>query len=416
VITHPGLVLQRMASQTGPTYLAGLLGPLAYLPLLGLPMLLLATPTLALNALSDTPFLHSTGSYFHYAAVIVPFVVVAAIDGAAFLIRLSGRFVGRMRPLKVQIADLRPLVALALTGLVLVASLSVQRLHGYLPFSRDFYLAPASERTAAINEIVQQVPPEGSVSTVLYPARHLSHRQDLYLYPDQPDADYVVIDASYRNWPFPPRDRHDAVQSLLQGGQYGVRDGRYGYLILERGLDQPAIPDRFYDFVRAEESSPQYRLEVDLGNELRLLGFDLVWERPLYGRAYLVLQWQALRPIERDLRIFTIQTDPAGEPLPGTELEFVEPVWYPPDRWSTSEVVRTETFHWYLVEPRQFGVAIGVVEGPGFWDLEKRLRPVVHSAPWDVPLIHGDTLLWLGTLNVEDQFATLERPGKPVPE
>ncbi len=154
-----------------------------------------------------------------------------------------------------------------------------------------------------------------------------------------------------------------------------------------------------------DDASPQYKVDISFGDELRLVGFDLVGERPMVPRAYLVLYWEALQPIERDLRLFYIQTDPSGEVLPGTELEFAEPVWHPPSRWSASELIRTETFHWQLAYPKEFGVAIGVVEGPGIWELDQRLRPAIHSAPWEMSLVHGDTLVKLGTLLVEDQFA-----------
>jgi len=415
LITHPGLILQRLISHTGPAYLAGLLGPLAYFPLLGLPILLLATPALILNALSDAPPQHFLGNYFHYAAAIVPFVIVGAIDGASFLTRHLGRFASRILPAKIRLAEPRPFVAILVSGIILITSIVAQRQHGYLPFSRDFYLAAKSERVAAIKAIVQQVPPLSSVSTVVHPAPDLSLRENLYSYPDQPDADYLVIDVSYRDWPIFARDRYDSVQQLVSTGQYGVRDGRYGHLLLERGLDQPTIPDRFYDFVKADNPSPQFRMEVDFGDELRLIGFDLVWERPLLARAYLVLYWQVLCPTDRDLRFFFLQTDPSGEPLPGTEMEFVAPVWYPPSRWPTSEVIRTQTLRWNLEEQRQFGVAVGVVEGAGVWDLDKRLRPVVRSAPWELRLVHGDGLLWLATLNTDGQFVTLERPGEHLP-
>jgi hypothetical protein len=53
VLTHPGLVWQRLASVTTPPYLAGLLGPLGYVSVLGLPVVLLAGPALVLNALSN---------------------------------------------------------------------------------------------------------------------------------------------------------------------------------------------------------------------------------------------------------------------------------------------------------------------------------------------------------------------------
>ena len=406
-ITHPRLVLERFISRINPTYLAGILGPVAYLSLLGLPVLLLAVPTLALNALSDESRLYTPAVYYHYLAPVIPFVIVAAIDGAGFLTRSLGQLAERTLPDKALRTRLQALGLILLSTLILVATVVAQRRHGYLPFSKDFYLPAELERVDALEEIVQLVPPEASVSVERRLASHFSQRERVYAYPDQPDADYQVIDVGNPDWQFHPRDQYGSIVSSLQSGQYGVRDGRHGHLLLERNLDQPDLPEQFYDFVRGDNASPQYELAIDFADELRLVGFDVVWERPMVPRAYLVLYWQALRPIARDLRLFYIQTDQSGEVLPSTELEFAEPVWYPPSRWSTSETFRTETFHWQLAYPKQFGVAVGVVEGPGFWEVEQRLQPVIHSAPWEMGLVHGDTLVWLGTLIVEDQFVEL---------
>ncbi len=410
LITHPGLIVERLFSQVSPAYVVGILGPLAFVPLLGLPVLLVGLPALALNALSDIPLQYSMGSYFHYAAPFLPFIIVAAIDGASFLVRHLGGLARRRTPVRLRLGEAGLVVLLVVTTTILVTSVIAHLRQGYLPFGGRFHLVADSEQVAAIDAIVEQVPPEASLSTDRHPAPHLSHRVDLFLYPDQPEGDYQVIDVGYPDWTYHPRDRYETIQRLLQEGQYGVRDGRYRHLLLERGLDETDIPERFYDFARAENPSPQYRVDVDFGDELRLLGFDFYWERPFYPRAYVVLYWQALRPIDRDLRLFAIQTDPSGELLPATELEFVESLWYPPSRWGTSAVIRTETFHWYTLDPGQFGVAIGVVEGPGFWEVDQRLPPVVHSAPWDLPLLHGETMLWLGTVDVEDQHATLGPP------
>jgi uncharacterized membrane protein len=411
ILTHPGLVWQRLASETTPAYLAGLLGPLGYVSVLGLPVMLLAAPALVLNALSNASPQYSLGSYFHYAVAITPFVVVAAIDGTALLIRCAGWLTARLRATQGWAARARPGMAALVPGLILAISLLAQWHHGYLPFSRDFYLGSDPQRAAAIHDIVRQVPPVASVSSDVYPDHGLSHRPDFYLYPALHDADYAVIDVSYREGPFPPRDRYDTIQNLLVRGQYGVRDGRYGTLVLERGLNQASIPARFYDFARAQNPSPQFKTAIDFGEDLRLIGFDLVWERPLFPRAYLVLYWQALRPVTRDLRLFSVEIDPSGRPIPGTEIEFVTTVWYPPSHWLPAEVIRTETPRWNLEKPRRVGVGLGVVEGPGFWDLGQRLRPTVQSGPWEMPRVHGEGLLWLADMEADGQFATLEAPG-----
>jgi uncharacterized membrane protein len=410
LVTQPELVWQRLTQPDSLLYMDRLLRPMAYVPLLGLPMLLLAVPALLLNLLSDFSFQHRSLTFFQYAAAIAPFVVLAAVDGTAFLTRHLGILLKRLGPATRRLPDPRPLVMAAVAGLIVVTSLLAQKYHGYLPFSDDFYLAPRTERVAAAQALTQQIPAQGVVSADRIFGPHLSHRESIYLYPSLHDADYVVVDVTNRDGPFPPRDRYEAIQAMLTSGQYGVVDGRYGYLLLKRGLDQQAIPARFYDFVKVAQPAPQVEMAVDFGDEVRLIGFDLVWERPLRPHAHLVLYWQALRPIERDLRLFFVQTDPSGEPVPGTELEFAATVWYPPSHWTAGEVIRTDTVYWSIEDPGRFGVAVGVVAGPGFWEVDKRLRPVVRTAPWELPLVHNESLLWLTTLESDGRLVTLERP------
>jgi hypothetical protein len=65
-----------------------------------------------------------------------------------------------------------------------------------------------------------------------------------------------------------------------------------------------------------------------------------------------------------------------------------------------------------MEDPVEFGLALGVVEGPGFWELDKRLRPAGRTLPGTLSLVHGDTLLWLGTLSTDGQSVMLEPPGE----
>ena len=411
VLTHPELVLERLAEPSSLQYINRLLLPLAYVPLLGLPTLLLAAPALLLNILSGFYLQRLSLNFFQYAAAIAPFVVVAAIDGTAFLIRHLGPRLGRLWPAGGHGREARPLVAGVAVGSMLILSLAVQWYHGYLPFSQDFYAAPRDEKVAAASALVLQVPREGIVSADLVFGPHLSHRETLYLYPSLHDATYVLVDVTNRNAPFPTRDRFEAIQALVSSGRYGVVDGRNGYLLLKRGLDERDLPDRFYDFVRAAAPVPQVKTDIVFGDSLRLIGFDLVWESPVRPHARLVLYWQALRPIDRDLRLFFIRTDPSGQVLPGTELEFAGPVWYPPSRWKEGEVIRTDTLPWSVEEPARYGVAVGVVEGPGFWEVGKRLSPTVISSPWAMPGVHDGSLVWLATLEADGRLATLH----PIP-
>jgi uncharacterized membrane protein len=411
LFSDPVPALKRLGQLQNLNYMKALLGPHLYIPLLGLPVLLLALPALLLNLLSDNAFQHSTQSFFHYGVAIAPFVIVASIDGTALLVRYAGSVFERIWGAGQRVANAKLVLVAIVVALILVVSLLCQMESGHLPFSRGFYLAPRDEQASAAEAIVRQVPAQGSVSAGGALVPHLSQRESVYIYPNLHDAEYLAVNVRYPAGPFPPRDTFDSIQAMLSAGQYGVTGGQYGYLVLERGLESAAIPDSFYRFAKAGDPAPQVELDVNFGDKVRLLGYDLVWERAQLPLAHLVLYWEALQPIEDDLRLFFIELDTRGEPRPATELEFVETVWYPPSRWLQGEVIRTETRSWFTFDQGPFGLAVGAVEGPGFWEIDKRLQPLVQSAPWSLPLVHGDSLLWLTTLQGDGLFMTLQQPG-----
>jgi hypothetical protein len=76
------------------------------------------------------------------------------------------------------------------------------------------------------------------------------------------------------------------------------------------GLNQSIIPETFYHFVRTINLAPACKAVV--GFDLQLIGFDLVRERPVTPRVHLVLYWRSLQPIEADVQLFSVLTDPVG--------------------------------------------------------------------------------------------------------
>ncbi len=66
------------------------------------------------------------------------------------------------------------------------------------------------------------------------------------------------------------------MQELLDSGEFGVLDAADGYILLRRGFASRTLPDAFYDFARLDIADPQYPLDVEFGDELRLSGFDLL--------------------------------------------------------------------------------------------------------------------------------------------
>lgn len=83
-IKKPNLVFQYIFRKDTVDYLFSLLGPLGLLSLLAPIQLLIATPELAINTLSKSGAMRNI--YFHYTAVITPFIFISGLYGFQRLI------------------------------------------------------------------------------------------------------------------------------------------------------------------------------------------------------------------------------------------------------------------------------------------------------------------------------------------
>ena len=87
LLAHPASILkQHLLDRAHRTFLASLLAPSGYLPLLAPWILILALPTLALNLLSSNPGMYS--GLFQYNAEIVPILIFATIETMALILWL----------------------------------------------------------------------------------------------------------------------------------------------------------------------------------------------------------------------------------------------------------------------------------------------------------------------------------------
>ena len=78
-LSQPVFVVGRILAGEHILTLLQLFAPLAFLPLLGLPALLPAVPTLIYNFLAEWP--SQTVIYQHYMVPVIPFVLIAAVIG-----------------------------------------------------------------------------------------------------------------------------------------------------------------------------------------------------------------------------------------------------------------------------------------------------------------------------------------------
>jgi uncharacterized membrane protein len=77
LFTEPATIVSVVATRSKVTFLWQLLVPLAGLPLIGLPALLLTLPTLAYLLLSDYAF--QTSILYHYTAPLIPFLMLSTV-------------------------------------------------------------------------------------------------------------------------------------------------------------------------------------------------------------------------------------------------------------------------------------------------------------------------------------------------
>jgi uncharacterized membrane protein len=412
LFTRPGLVWGQMQSANVLRYFWLLLFPVAFTSLAALDVFLLALPSLAINLLADFSPMHQVNELI-YSAPIIPFVMLSSVMGTA---RVQGWLASRWG----RGADRRRTLAVALAVVVLAFTLVSQWRYGYLPGGGNHMSLTVTEHHRRAQAIIDQIPPDAAVSAQDRLNPHVSGRRTVYIFPDVNDADFVFLDVTGPAWPQHPSDVRKTVDDLLASG-CGVAAAEDGYLLL--GKDAPAIaapdelPASFFDAWRAPIGAATADLQIDFGDQLRLLDYRVATDR--YGELVTTLVWQALQPLDEDLRFYIAYLDPELKPL--HESEFYPPpasLWYPTSLWTPGEPVQVTTLPWNLEEGR-FALAVGVYRGEN-WQAGERLPASVP--PEDAiafPVLEGGTLVRLGGFEREgDGWRQLSpaptSPGRPL--
>ena len=285
IVTRPLYTARGVLTLEKGRYLAQLLWPLAFLPLLRPRLLLIPLPILALNLLSER--LVQFDLLHQYQALIVPFLFLAAIEGLADLLEADRE--GRVRRLAVLVgaavvaavlllpvwpgnADSRnglhpsfaPLVPLTLLALVavplglalllryrrattgtavptvLVALFGLMLLQ-HLALGSEllrFVKQPGpSPRLAPARQLIAQVPADAPLAVTSQLAIHVPLRQQLYHFPGNDSYDPALVErAQYilgDRQRDEPRER-DAIERLVSEGRWRVIAEASDFVLLER--------------------------------------------------------------------------------------------------------------------------------------------------------------------------------------
>jgi uncharacterized membrane protein len=201
-VLHPFRALGTLLSADRFVYLAALLAPLAFLPLLAARDLIGALPALAQNLFASDPILYHHRT--QYQSFVLPFLIGAAIAGYG---RLARRAPGQW-----------PVAVLVLAAVLSLALAS--RTVNNLSLARWW---PAPEQRAAYR-VMAQVPAQATLSAQDPYVPHLSQRSRVFVFPVGIDAaDHVLINTTSYPWRSLPgvtmERRGRAVIIAMPGGR-----------------------------------------------------------------------------------------------------------------------------------------------------------------------------------------------------
>jgi hypothetical protein len=133
--------------------------------------------------------------------------------------------------------------------------------------------------------------------------------------------------------------------------------------------------------VTITEATPQTAVNVVLGEQIELLGYDLT--RQPTAILDFTFYWQTLAPIETDYTIFIHVRNAAGEIVSQKDTPPVNGA-YPTSLWDTGEIVKDEiSVLLENLEPGQYEVVIGM------YDFKTGLRLPVGDSPDNTILLQS---------------------------
>jgi hypothetical protein len=421
--TRPDLVLAQLGKAHVGRYFFELLLPVGFTALLAPEVLLLALPSLAINLLADFAPMHQATTLI-YAAPVLPFVMLAAVMGVA---RVNDRFdstrmtrIGRINADQ----NLQAFTSSALDAtridadqnprksaqsassafhwiaalLVLGGALIGQRLWGVLPGSGNHLALEETAHHRRAQAVIAQIPPDAAVAAQDRLNPHVSGRRTVYIFPRVEDAGYVLLDVTGPAWPQHPSDLRRSVEELL-AGDFGVAAAQDGYLLLQRGAAEKTLPPEFLtawaapaDWAATGFTETSVVFGDETGDLLALRGYKVGADR--YGELVVTLVWEALRPLDDNLRFYVGYLDRELQTL--HDSRFYPPVaslWYPTALWTPGAPVLVQTLPWTLDADR-FVLGVGVYTGETGWEDGKRLT--VRRIEPALPVLEGASLVRLG--------------------
>jgi len=167
---HPGRMLNHLLSDTRPWYLWQLFTPLAFLPLLAPRVLLIGLAALAANVVSTFPYQYDIR--FHYGTLVLPVLIASTIFAISKMRSVAGR----------QLA----------VGMVAASTLVTAYLWGPTLLGRKeaAIASPSGQSVPHLKRAFALIPDDASVSAHYSYVPHLTHRKEIYMFPNPFSTSY----------------------------------------------------------------------------------------------------------------------------------------------------------------------------------------------------------------------------------
>lgn len=209
---------------------------------------ILAAPSIVLNALSADPSQYS--GIYQYNADIAPFLLLTAIEGGYTIIQgIRWLFLRYQRQTFMPMLSHRVYPALSSFVLILVMTTTSSTLIHRDPSSKAInpneptvVWPQITAHTKLASKLFALIPANASVSAQADLVPHLSHRVNMYQFPDHiQTVDYILLDTESDTYPEPSINEYFAdVQNLLVSDRFDLVASQDGYILL-RALSEPSI-------------------------------------------------------------------------------------------------------------------------------------------------------------------------------
>ena len=420
-LTAPDKVLALVFRADNLPALGMLTLSLALLPLIGLPLLILAAPSLAFSLLSQNPTLRQLETW-HYAAPMLPFVMLAAIDGLARLNYVLSHYQFPLKkftkiPFAASIFRLSPYI---LPTLLLVTALIYHNLRGYSPLAQLDEWPEITPHHDLGRAVAAMIPPEAAVLAQAQLLPYVAHRAEVIIWdgPLLTDYDYIWMDLSHHKLPNRFNAHGEFLTGLVIETNFGPVVANDGYLLLEKGAKRETIPDTLFSFTAFDHLPVGTQpVNATFGETFTLIGVKPEIRRLATSETepQIVLFFETIKKPAVDYFLFLYLLDEQGAIIGATDYAQPALFWWPTSRWERGDrrQVRVNTIPWWTGDKTTFGYALGLSRRDDPWDAAARLpvklnNPSSNSA--EVQLIAGKTLLPLVAFQ---RFAGLPYP-KPL--